>query len=60
MRLKIRLDKDLDGFLAGVHFDADRCIAEIDLVPATALPSDNRVRHLSHTPLGRLKYCGRC
>ena len=40
MRLKIRLDEDLDGFPASMHFDADRCIGEIDLVPATVLPRD--------------------
>src|SRR6266487_3950155 len=50
MRLKIRLDEDLDGFLASMHFDADRCIGEIDLVPATVLPTDNCMRHFRVAP----------
>jgi hypothetical protein len=37
MGLKIGLDKNLDGFVVGVNFDPDRCIAEIDFVPTTIL-----------------------
>ena len=39
-------DKNLDGLVAGVGFDADRCIAEIDFVSATIISPDDRVRHL--------------
>jgi hypothetical protein len=52
MCLKICFDEDLHGFLACVHFDTDRRIAEIDLMAATVLPSDNRMRHVVATPLG--------
>ena len=51
MRLKVCLDEYLHRFLAGVHFDPKRRIAEIDLVAATVLSSDNRVRHDLLTPL---------
>jgi hypothetical protein len=34
MGLKIGLDKNLDGLIAGVNFDPDWCIAEIDFVAA--------------------------
>jgi hypothetical protein len=51
MGLKIGLDKDLDGFVAGVNFDADRGIAEIDFVPATIVSTNNRVRHFGPAPL---------
>jgi len=50
MGLKICLDKNLDGLVAGVDFDADRCIAEIDFVSATNLSPDDRVRHLRPAP----------
>ena len=51
MRLKVCLDEYLHRFLAGVHFDPKRRIAEIDLVAATVLSSDNRVRHDLLPPL---------
>jgi hypothetical protein len=47
MGLEICLDKNLDGLIAGVDFDADRCIAEIDFVSATILSPDDRVRRFS-------------
>jgi hypothetical protein len=50
MGLKICLNKNLDGFIAGVDFDADRCIAEIHFVSATILSPDDRVRHLRLAP----------
>ena len=46
MGLNIRLDEDLYGSLAGVHFHSNRCVAEIYLMPTTVLPSNNRVRHV--------------
>jgi len=46
MGFKICLNKNLDGLVAGVDFDADRCIAEIDFVSATIISPDDRVRHL--------------
>jgi hypothetical protein len=45
MGLKIRLDEDLYGLLAGVHFHSDRCVAKIYLMATTVLASNNRVRH---------------
>jgi hypothetical protein len=51
MGLKIGLDKNLDGLVAGVNFDADRCIAEIDFVPTTIVSTNNRVRHFGFAPL---------
>jgi hypothetical protein len=51
MGLKIGLDKNLDGFVAGVNFDADWFIAEIDFVPATIVCSDDRMRHLGFASL---------
>jgi hypothetical protein len=53
MGLKIGLDKDLDSLVAGVNFDADRCIAEIDFVPTTIVSSKDRVRHFGPAPLTR-------
>jgi hypothetical protein len=44
--LKICLDEDLYGLLAGVHFHSDRRIAKIYLMATTVLPSNNRVRHV--------------
>jgi hypothetical protein len=35
MGLKICLNKNFDGLVTGVDFDADRGIAEIDFVSAT-------------------------
>ena len=49
-RLEIRLDEDLNGLLAGVHFDADRRIAEIHFVSTTVLSTDYGVRHLRFPP----------
>jgi hypothetical protein len=46
VRLEIRLDEDLDGLLAGVYFEADRCIAEIHFMSATALSTNYGMRHL--------------
>jgi hypothetical protein len=46
MGLKIRLDEDLYGLLAGLHFHSDRCILEIYLVATTVLSSNNCVRHV--------------
>jgi hypothetical protein len=45
MRLEVCLDEYLHRFLAGVHFDPERRIAEINLVAATVLSSDNHMRH---------------
>jgi hypothetical protein len=45
MRLEVCLDEYLHRFLASVHFDPKRRIAEIDLVAATVLSSDNCMRH---------------
>jgi hypothetical protein len=45
MGLKIGLDENLDGLVAGVNFDADRRIPEIDFVPTTIVSTNNRVRH---------------
>ena len=45
MGLKVGLDKNLDGLVAGVNFDADRCIAEIDFGPPTVVSPDDRVGH---------------
>jgi hypothetical protein len=45
MGLKIRLDEDLYGLLAGVHLHSDRCVAKIYLMATTVLASNNRVRH---------------
>jgi hypothetical protein len=43
MGLKIGLDKNLDGLVAGVNFDPDRGIAEIDFVPTTIVsPAEPR------------------
>jgi hypothetical protein len=53
MGLKIGLDKNLDGFVAGVNFDADWCVAEIDFVPTTIVSTNNRVRHFGFAPLTR-------
>jgi len=51
MGLKIGLDKNLDGFVAGVNFDADRCIAEIDLVPTTiASPAEPQAAPMGLRP----------
>ena len=43
---KIRLDEDLYGLLAGVHFHSDRCVAKIYLMATTVLASNNRMRHI--------------
>ena len=51
MRLKVCLDEYLHRFLAGVHFDPERRIAEINLVAATVPSSDNGMRHDLLTPL---------
>jgi hypothetical protein len=40
MGLKICLDEDFHGFLAGVHFHSDRVIAKIYLMPTTVLASN--------------------
>jgi len=45
MRLEVCLDEYLHRFLAGVHFNPKRRIAEIDLVATTVLSSDDRMRH---------------
>jgi len=47
VRFKICLDKNLDGFLAGMNFDAYRRVAQIHFVSATILSPHNRVRHFS-------------
>jgi hypothetical protein len=36
--IEICLNKKFDGLVAGVDFDADRCIAKIHLVSATIFP----------------------
>jgi hypothetical protein len=54
MRLKVCLDEYLHRFLAGVHFDPERRIAKINLVAATVLSSDNRVRHDLLPPQSRM------
>ena len=46
MGLKICLNKNFDGLVTGVDFDADRGIAEIGFVSATIVSPDDRVRHL--------------
>jgi hypothetical protein len=53
MGLKIGLHENLDGLVAGVNFDADWCIAEIDFVPPTIVSTNNRVRHSVPAPLTR-------
>jgi hypothetical protein len=53
MRLEVCLDEYLHRFLAGVHFDPERRIAEINLVAATVLSSDNRMRHEPAAPFKR-------
>jgi hypothetical protein len=45
MRLEIRLNKDFDGFLAGVYLDAHGRIAKINFMPATVLSSNDGMRH---------------
>ena len=50
MGLEIGLDKNLDCLVAGMDFDTDRRIAEIDFVPATIVSSKDRVRHLVLLP----------
>src|ERR1700730_17725674 len=45
MGLKICLDEDFYGLLAGVHFHSDRCVAKIYLMATTVLPSNNRMCH---------------
>ena len=50
MGLKIRLDKNLDGLVAGVDFDADWCIAETHFVSATILSPNDRMRQLRPAP----------
>ena len=63
VRLEIRLDKDLNGLLAGMHFDADRCIAEIHFIcdhPFHELwhqTSSFRSRFAPTTLLGRGDLC---
>jgi hypothetical protein len=52
MGFKICLNKNLDGLVAGVDFDADRCIAEIDFVSATIVsPDDSREAFTSPSDL---------
>jgi hypothetical protein len=51
MGLEIGLDENLDGLVVGVNFDPDRRIAEIDFVPTTIVPSDDRMRHFVPAPL---------
>ena len=41
MGLKICLDKNLDCLVAGVDFDANWCVTEIDLVSATIVSPDD-------------------
>ena len=50
MGLKIGLDENLDGLVAGMDFHAYRCIAEIDFVPTTIVSANDRVRHLGLLP----------
>jgi hypothetical protein len=58
--LEICLNKDLDGLLAGINFDADRRITEIYLVSATVAPPDDRMRHFCATPDYTLKATHGC
>jgi hypothetical protein len=51
MGLKIGLDKNLDGLVAGVNFDADRRIAEIDFVPPTIVsPAEPKAAPIGAAP----------
>jgi hypothetical protein len=58
--LEICLNKDLDGLLAGINFDADRRITEIYLVSVTVAPPDDRMRHFCATPDYTLKATHGC
>jgi hypothetical protein len=51
MGLKIGLDKNFDGLVAGVNFDADWCIAEIDFVPTTIVsPAEPQAAPIGAAP----------
>jgi hypothetical protein len=50
MGFKICRDKNLDGLVAGLDFDRDRCIAEIDFVSATIFSPDDREAFTSCSP----------
>jgi hypothetical protein len=47
VRFKICLHENLDGFPAGMNFDAYRRVAQIHFVSATIPSPHNRVRHFS-------------
>jgi hypothetical protein len=49
-RLEICLDENLNRFFARIDLDANRRIAEIYLVSATVVSSDNGVRHMISRP----------
>jgi len=44
-RLGIRLDESLDGLVAGVNLDTNRCVAKVNLVASSVLPSNDGVGH---------------
>ena len=46
-RLEIGLDENLDGLVAGMNFDTNRCVAKVNLVAASVLSSNDGVRHQS-------------
>jgi hypothetical protein len=56
MGLKICLDEDFYGFLAGVYLHSDRCAAKIYLMATTVLASNNRVRHFPPPLKASLKH----
>lgn len=60
MRLKIYLDEDLYGFLAGIHLDFDRRILKIYLMAPTILSAPRATRGRAPLVLGRVvPHCGR-
>jgi hypothetical protein len=58
-RLEIRLDENLDGLFAGVHLDTDSRVAEVHLMAASVLSSNDGAGHCNLFVSDRRKYQGR-
>jgi len=48
-RGKIRFDEYLDGLVAVINLDTNRCVAKVHLMASSVLPSNDGVRHRPHS-----------
>jgi hypothetical protein len=49
----ICFDKEFDRLVAGVHFDAERRVSEVDFVTPVVFASQDRMRHFQGTSANR-------